>query len=352
MKKILLLLIVAIFAFCAWWFWLRIYTSPTTVVPGITTSPGIYVAFSLNAQEFGYVDEGIETVNQVIDLHEEYEVPLEIFLTNGLISIYEDEAPELLERLKTSEMVAVSYHIRPPLPYYTGYDFLGLEDMTSRELYEMLLSYEEHALDLNTGLPTNEDGGYEHLKNLMGYAPFSIGMQSGSKVVGEIASRVFSEKGATFQVVHGDASTPYESGECLYVRNEGMMDLGDEIFDLYVKPEQVSVRLFQCVGLDPGQVMEDGLLAYEGDGDVFLNIKIHDNDFYSDKSSWTQAYLGKGRTAFEAGDFDYQDFIDESHLLGEEDRSKMWELYEDAILYVSEHPEKFTAINVSRIASL
>ena len=282
-----------------------------------------YVAFSLNVQEFLFVEEGIETVNRVLDVHTEYGVPIEIFLTTTSVSIFEDEAPELFERFN-SDLVSVSYHVRPPSPYYPKYE---------EELYETIVNYEEHALDLNTGGVLEDAGGYEHLKEIMGYAPQTVGMQTSSSSI----ARVFREKGVGFFVVHGNSMTPYDSGECLFIREN--YNVGDKRYDVYVKPENVEIKLFQCLGLEIGEVIEDGFSHF--DDTVFMNIKMHDNDFYSSKSAWTHVYLGKNRKGFGQEDFNYLDFKDESLLLSEESQEEMWSLYEDAVEYASQ----FNTIN-------
>jgi hypothetical protein len=307
-----------------------------------------YISFTLNVQEFLFIEEGIETVNKVIDLHEQHNVPIDIYLTNAIVQIYEENAPVLLERLKTSSVVAVSYHVRPPLPYYTNYDFLGLDEMSEEELYETIVNYEEHALDLNTGLALEEQGGYEYLKELIGYAPLCVGTQAGVGVVGETVSRVFQEKGAMFTVVHGNSLTPYESEECLFIRQDDFMKLGEKRYDVYIRPENVDLRLFQCVGKEAGDVIEDGF-SYVDSDIVFLNVKMHDNDFYSEKSAWTTAYLSGGRKAFNAGDFNYLDYKDETLLLEEDAKQEMWNIYEQAVIYSSSNYEIVNLFDVEEM---
>lgn len=309
-----------------------------------------YISFTLNVQEFLFVEEGIETVNKVIDLHEQYNVPIDIYVTNAIVQIYEENAPELLERLKTSSVVAVSYHVRPPLPYYTKYDFLGLDEMSEEELYETIVNYEEHALDLNTGLALEEQGGYEYLKELIGYAPLCVGTQAGTGVVAETVSRVFKEKGAMFTVVHGQSFTPYDSGECLSIRQDSFMKLGEKRYDIYIRPENVDLRLFQCLDKEAGEVIEEGFSYVDSDV-VFLNVKMHDNDFYSEKSAWTTAYLGGPRKAFNAGDFNYLDYKDETLLLDTEAREEMWNIYEEAVIYASSNYDIINLFDVEEMLS-
>lgn len=298
-------------------------------------TPTKYITFNLNAQEFLFVEEGIETANRVIDIHEEHNVPVDIFVTNTVIEIWEEQAPDLIERLKNSDVVAVSYHIRPPTPYASNYDFIGLEEMSEEERYETIVSYEEHTFDRNNGLVTEKSGGYEHVKQLLGYAPKSVGILSESEINGETAAQVFKDKGAVFYVVHGKSTTPYESENCLYIRGAESMALGNMKYDFYVRPESADIKLYECLDLEAPQIIEDAFKNIPDQENIFLNIKMHDNNFFSEKSAWSQVYSGESKRGFGKEGFNYLDLKDESLLTPEEDKEVMWTLYEATVSYVS-----------------
>lgn len=283
-----------------------------------------YVSFVVNTQEFIYVDESIETLNRILDIHETYSVPVDVYLTDSVLKAYEESAPELVERLKTSEVVAISYHYRPPYPYHSNaYDFYGLADMSTDELYELLLDYENHGADLESGEPDEGSGGYQYVKDTMGYAPVVVGMAVDSRKVGDVLGQVYKEKGASFAVSH-----------------EASLDLGEERFELLVRPEHIEVKLFEQVG-EEAEALISGLWneRAETSAPEFMNIKVHDNDFIADKSAWLSIYLRqKPPYHLERG-------TAERELLSEEKSEALWSLYEASVKYVSEHPELYSAIN-------
>ena len=290
-----------------------------------------YVMFTLNTQEFIYLDECVETVNRVIDIHEEYQVPVDIYLTEDIIRDYETSAPELIERLKESDMVAVSYHTRPPRPYnLAAYDFIGMDELPPDELYETLLDYEEHAVDRETGETTEDEGGYEHVKEVIGYAPIVVGMPIGieEKEMRNALAEIYKQKGATFVVMHRD------------------VDLGEQHYGFFVRPEHIEVKLFEHVGEDAVSLIETLWEESTFPTPTFMSIKVHDNDFIATASAWTSIYLKQKPP------YDLERGKTERELLSEEESREMWTLYEDSVKYVSEHPELYTAINAFDLSAL
>jgi hypothetical protein len=63
-----------------------------------------------------------------------------------------------------------------------------------------------------TGESTTEPGGYEYVKDVIGYAPVVVGMASERKIA-DTLGQIYKEKGATFVVAHGD---DYSLGEQRY----------------------------------------------------------------------------------------------------------------------------------------
>jgi hypothetical protein len=254
--------------------------------------------------------------------------PSIFFLTDTIVDVYEREAPDLLERLKTSEVVAVSYHIRPPKPYYSSYDFLNLESWDNEAVYELVKNYEEHLVDLETGEPTDQVGGYEHLKEILGYAPKMAAAQTSPLIKGAVL-RVFREKGAVFTVLHGAEYT-----------------LGDQVEGLYVRPEQIEIKLFEYTGDDLSGYLEDQFATYsiEGDYPVFMHIKMHDNDFIADQSAWTAIYQHRGEKGVEPP-YDLSLYEKRVEALSVTEQEAMWGLYEQALQYADEHRENYALMN-------
>lgn len=293
-------------------------------------NPDAYITFNINTQDFAYPELSVDILNQIIDLHETYDLPVDIYLTTTMVDLYEDLSPELLERMKTSSVVAVDYHTRPPLPYhYSGdYDWIGLAEMTEDEQYDTIMEYETHGLDLVTGNPTEEDGGYAYLAEVLGYAP-PIASILGSTTQTRIAREVYGDLGATFTIDHGST-----------------YNFGDTKNGLYLRPEHYDLRLFEHVGTSDIEgvienAYEEALDAEDGIAPYVIGVKMHDNDFFAENSAWTTVYQTyEARTEGPPYDTSLT-----SDLLSDTDADAMWELYEDTVEYVVSQSDRFTVIN-------
>lgn len=287
-----------------------------------------YITFSINTQDFAYPEQSIATLDKIITLHEEYQIPVDIYLTTTMVDIYQDQAPDLLERLKTSPVVAVSYHIRPPKPYYQNYDWRNLSQMTPEEQYELIMEYETHSLNLASGEPTSNSGGYQGLADYLGYSPYVASALPDVKLSASVYG-VFEDLGAAFTLIHGRA-----------------VNLGETRNGLYLKPEHVDLKLFEHVGKDVGVVIEDALTeateTSNGHAPYFVGIKMHDNDFFAESSAWTTVYLGHGRKP--SWDTSYK-----AYLLSEEEQEEIWSLYESAVVYVASIRDRVTPVNAPTI---
>lgn len=295
-----------------------------------TSDPDAYMTFNINTQDFAYPELSADILNRIIDLHETYTIPVDIYLTTTMVDLYEEIEPELLERMKTSSVVAVNYHTRPPLPYhYSGdYDWISLAEMTEEEQYTTIMDYETHGLDLVTGNPTDKDGGYAHLAETLGYAP-PIASILGSTTQTRIAREVYKDLGATFTIDHGST-----------------YNFGDTKNGLYLRPEHYDLRLFEHVGTnDIEGVFDDayaGALAAEGGTAPYVvGIKMHDNDFFAESSAWTTVYQTReARTEGPPYDTSLT-----SDLLSDADTDAMWKLYEDTVKYIASESDRYTVLN-------
>lgn len=297
----------------------------------------VSVLFSLNVHDHVFPDDSIAVLHKVIDLHEQAGVPIDIYLTDPMVQLYMAEAPDLMERLRTSPQVAVSYHVRPPAPYYAGFDFAGIGDLQGAELHDALLEYETHALDLETGLPSNEQGGYAYLAKLMGYAPLAVGMIAQAHT-GQTLADIYLEHGATFGVVHGKDTA-----------------VGDIVKGLWARPETVEIKLYEHLGQDPKTVIDDALAAgHCGQGapsscpaNTWIGIKMHENNWYTIHTPWWPLYFeDKKKTSPLLPPFDLDAWQGVSKKKSPAKTADMWALYEGAVTYVAEHPKLFRVVNL------
>lgn len=332
MKKLLTLLLGSVFLFgCA--------STPAEVDVEVEVEPDEtltladtrYTMFILNVHDWLLGDDSIETVNKVIDIHEQYEIPVNIYLTDPMVQLYVAEAPDLIERLKTSPYVTVSYHSRPSTPYYSDFDIVGLHELSDEEIYDKIMEYETHAIDLATGLPTDEPGGYVYLTELMGYPPLTAAVFSEYKNVETQALKVYKDLGATFTLVHGKVS-----------------ELGDKKGGLYLRPEEIELKLYESKALSSKakDVIEDAMTAYTGSTDkgIFMNIKFHEDNFYLNGTPWIyNFYTGAQYSEPKETPFDIETVKVKEKTDVEQEH--IWELYEDGVAYVKEHATTMNPIS-------
>jgi len=290
-------------------------------------SHSVYNFFALNTQDFAYPQNSADLLWRVIDLHESLDVPIDISLTTTMVDVYETQYRDLLRRLCTSDVVCLAYHGRPPLPYHSDFDWLGMSTMSTSQQRSTIYSYETHGLDLVTGQPTLAAGGYAKLVSLAGYAPPSVGNLVEGATLQASSDAVLAELGAQFGVVHGRAA-----------------NLGATRNQLYVRPEHYDLKLFQQVGRQAGDVVEEAIaaapLAAGGRAPFVVGIKMHDNDFFAENSAWTTVYLARGARQGPPWNTALK-----SPQLSASAQQDMWGLYETTVRYAASIRDRVPIVN-------
>lgn len=336
MKKILPFILTAAFLSACSWPGLKIpfkTTNTNTTTKSLTNDQHIYSLFTVNTQEFVYSEQSVALLNKIIDLHEEKKIPVDIYLDHAILQTYEEKAPELLQRMKTSPMVAVSYHMRPPLSYSRNFDFMNLAAQSPTELQATLERYETHAIDFSTGQTTDQPGGYQHLKDIMGYAPPVVGFDTDPQFQQALLN-VYQEKGASFVVQHRD--TP--------------IALGDTLLGFPIRPETKEIILTEKTGQGCEQIFGDALTEAGSQRPAFINLKVHDNDFIATQSAWLAIYLPNLHPT--QPPFDVSLGTTGRELLSQADQDAFWNQYASCVGYVAEHPDQFTPINAFDLLDL
>lgn len=334
MKKILSVLLASlVFSACTWPGLKFPSTLTNSSSPSSTADQHTYALFTVNTQEFVYSEQSVEVLNKLIDLHESKHIPVDIYLDHAILQTYEQQAPKLLERLKTSPMVAVSYHMRPPLPYARGFDWKNVDDQSAAELKATLERYETHAIDFTTGETTDEPGGYQHLKDLMGYAPPVVGFDTEPELQQALLA-VYKNMGASFVVQHPDRA----------------IALGDTLLDFPIRPETSEIILTEKTGQTCDQIFGDSLTEVGATRPAFINLKVHDNDFIASQSAWVAIYLPNLHPTLPP--FDVSLGTTGRELLSQADQDTFWNQYAECVGYVAEHPDQFTPINAFDLVEL
>ncbi len=302
-----------------------------------------YVLFTLNVHDWVNPEMSIEAVEKTIEIHEKYNIPVDIYLNDPTFQNYLESAPELLEQLKTSEVVVVSYHFRPPTPMYSGFDYLGLDEMDEEELYETLLGYTEHKLDLETGeYIEDEEGDYQLMKDTFGYAPICLGIATPIPKVSNVLKSLYAEKGASFVVVHNRE-----------------IELGEKQGDLFIRPEQIELKWYEynnryMAGLvsSAEEVLREEMLEFKEKGKVFINIKMHENNYYTEGTAFWPTYWtdsDKSQALEPPYNLSASEIVP---IRDQEYTDSMWEWYEEAVKYVANNEKIFTSIDCNDLKDM
>jgi hypothetical protein len=310
----------------------QVSTEAATVEPTVAPANlNDYAIFSINVQDFSYPEQSAAVLDKIISLHEAYNAPVDIYLTDVMAQIYAEQFPQLLERLKTSPVVAISYHYRAPRPYANKYDWLGLANMSADELYQTVLRYETHAVDPVTGQTTDAPGGYQYVATLIGYNPYAASSISSDANTDDAIMRVFKELGAQMTVVHGRA-----------------LNLGDTKKGLYIRPEHYDYMLFQNVSADPAASFENALNEArnsQGIAPYFVGVKMHDNDFFAVQSAWLTVYVDGSKRPNWNPDL-------KSPLLSQAEQDAMWAMYEQTVIYAASQNNRIGVVNLPMVLKL
>ncbi len=298
----------------------------------------VYVEFILNVHDWVFLDDSIATVNKVIDLHEQYNVPVEIYLTDPMIRLYVSKAPSLVERLKTSKVVAISYHVRPPAPYYSDFDWAGLKSMGDSELKTLLTSYEEHAIDLKTGQPTSDPGGYEFLKKTIGYAPYVVASGAGKDKVSTTLAEIYKSKGALFTLTHSDSGTAW----------------GQTANGLLMRPETVDFKTYEIkddVDFET-VVLKPAMDQIGSTRPAWLNVKWHEDNFYTSGTPWGNVYYSDAKAkTMKPPPYDTSAYEPVPKKTDAE-KATQWKRHETAMQYMLAHPETYQVISIRDLITL
>lgn len=306
-----------------------IYTIPGSVSGPATA--GDWLTFSLNVQDFSYPDRSAATVEKIIGLHEQYRVPVDIYLTDTSLFLFETQFPSLITRLRTSPYVALNYHIRPPKPYYTGYDWASVSSKSSSEQQRIIHNYETHLTDLSTGQPSAQTGGFARLRELTGNVPTIAAFQTDAALYDSV-SQVFKDLGAVMTISH---SLPY-------------INLGTQAQGLYIRPEHYDLKLFESVGQTASALIEAAFSKARATNGArhpyVVGVKMHDNDFFAQASAWTTIYVNGPRKP-------NWNISTQAALKSDADQQAQWTIYEAAVAYADSQRQRFGVMNALGMGS-
>lgn len=277
---------------------------------------GDWLSFSINVQDFSYPDLSAAAVQRIVELHEQYRLPVDIYLSDTMLDIYQTSYPALMARLTTSPYVGLNYHMRPPKPYYLNYDWAGLGSLPLAEQTARIQAYEAVVVDLTTGQPTARPGGYQQLRTLANARPGIVPAFQADEPLLDATAAAFRALGATWSLAH----------------TGGPLNLGDSGRGLYLRPEHYDLKLFELTGQAAASVIDAAFATVHDTAGArapfFVGAKMHDNDFFAQKSAWNVVYVDGGkRPPWNPAAV--------SPLKSAADQAAQWAIYEGAVQYAA-----------------
>ena len=283
------------------------------------------VAFIINTHDWMHPENSAATIRQIVELHDKMNIPVDIYLDDQIIQKYEEVDPEIFSLLKETPEVSVSYHLRPPYPYYVGFDWMNLKEKSSDEIRTTIENYETHAIDLATGQPTEEAGGYAHLKELMGYAPPVIaGVAAPFQ---KIANEVYADMGARMTLVHGKET-----------------NIGAFQFNLALRPENVEVKVYEKKDETPfADILKSAL--NKTSSNKYINLKWHEDNFSWSGNLFDPVYYGnKDRSEILTPPYAINGQGGSTERT-QAQKDEQWRRYEEALTYMKERNNEYRLIN-------
>ena len=309
----------------------RVYTVGGAL--GGAADAGDWLTFSINVQDFSYPDLSAATVQRIVELHERYRIPVDIYLTDTMLDLYQTSYPALMAKLTGSPYVSLNYHMRPPKPYYLNYDWAGLAALPLAEQTARIQAYESVVVDLTTGQPTARAGGYQLLRTLPNARPAIVPAFQADEPLLEATAAAFRALGATWSLAH----------------TGGPLNLGDSGRGLFLRPEHHDLKLFELTA-QPAATVIDAAFAAAHDAagaraPFFVGAKMHDNDFFAQKSAWNVVYVDGGKRP-------PWNPSAKSPLKSGAEQAAQWAIYEGAVQYADAQRRRLGLAASAGIAQL
>ncbi len=267
-------------------------------LPGPVSAKRGYMTFAINAHDWTHAGESAQTLARLVDLFERHQVRGDFYFTPELTRKLASEHPEVIERLRNSNMT-ISYHVRPPHPSYPGFD-QRLKALPETALWPALLDFETYALDPATAeLDRSLPGGYRYVAEVFGRPPVVASSPTNVPPIREAAERLFAWLGAKMTVRYHEEGTridrPFE-----------------EVNDLLIRPSDFSITRVSLPGggenfwwnliptpdaelYRPVRLLQERLAAWEERKPGRLPIitaLIHENNFVrSGPEGWSSIYF-------------------------------------------------------------
>jgi hypothetical protein len=312
-----------------------------------------FITFCINVHDFLHVDDSADILLQLVDLFESHGVRGDFYLTAPITRFYVNERPDVITRLRDSDMT-ISYHIRPPHPAYGGFD-AQLRTLSSIDVEVLLRNHETLRLDLATGeYIEDESGGIAYLTEIFGRPPVCVSVPS--ERWRSALLPIWVDMGAQMAVIYHESGTDEENP--FEWRDELLIRPSDFSITRWLNPENGNDAFWwnmmsssQADSYQPVKRLQQQLGAWSIARKPFMTVLIHENNFFRKSATpWANVYYedaqkGTPRTA----PFDLTT-PDASRPRTDEDKDAIWEAYAALVAYAAEFLTVVTSEDIVQLA--
>ncbi|MFA5808937.1 MAG: hypothetical protein WC935_01190 [Thermoleophilia bacterium] len=317
-------------------------TATTATGYSTTTAPSGYMTFVINVHDTVHVNESADTILRLVDIFEKYAVRGDFYLTAPVTQRYAEQRPDVIARLRESNMT-ISYHVRPPNPLYAGFD-QQLKALDDAALASTLCDYETYELDLATGgLNRDEPGGYSYVARMFGRDPVTASAPTSDRRIKTAAEIDFADLGAGMVVHYHEEGTDLKQP---FVWSNGLLE----------RPSDFSVTRWsdsteskkekdpfwwnmlttpKASFYNPAAYLEkrmDEWQAGENGRPPFVTSLIHENNFYrSGAEGWTLSYFADTKKEEPLSPPFDLNAPDVSTPRSAEEQEAIWKAYEEMV---------------------
>lgn len=326
------------------------------------SEPRAYMTFAINVHDWAHVDESADTLLRATDIFEKSGVRGDFYLTGEVVNRYRKSRPDVVERLRASEMT-ISYHVRPPHPLYDGFN-QKLKALGDADLRQALLDYETYGLDMATGeLIRSEAGGYRLVAETLGTKPVVTGGPTSDQRIKKAAFETYRSLGAKMAVVYHESGTkverPFEWVNGLLARPSDFSVTRWRAASLpgTAKTEENDPFWWNFMGTpheeayNPAAYLKERMEAWQASRPAFVTSLIHENNFpRSGPEAWTNIYWKGGDKATPASPPYNLSATDPSKLRTATQVEGIWAAYEELVAYAASNLAVVTSADIAALA--
>ncbi len=285
------------------------------------------VTIVVNTHDWYFHEMSAQTLNRQVDILEKYGVKGEFYFTSAVFRAYQDHHPELLKRLQDTGM-SISYHLRAPHPVsFRSPLATRLQSLPHDQAVALMTTVETHRLDLSTGqIDESQVGGYQLLKDALGYAPPVVGFNAKTDVLSDLELEALAGLGVRMWVRK-------HSNDTMELSPQGVLS----------RPSQFTVSKVDGEHWWKSNKAYDPATLFAG-AEGYGVVLIHEHDFYAQGPGWGDVYFDEKKQ--HKAPFDLTVHAQDSRRYPDDHVAQTWATWESLVAYAAQNMRVVTSKDI------